>query len=234
MDPAGVQQYVFWGGSVAVHLSSLREQIEETLDAEPLFINAHSGSDSWTLEEAVEFYHGVAGLEGELGCKVGHETHRSRYFGNPWLLVRLLDRVPGVKLTCDFSHWVCIAERLLPDAEEVIERAAKHAIHLHCRVGYEQGPQVSDPRAPEWAGHLRVHERWWRKVWQAQRQRGLDEVTLVPEFGPAPYMPLLPYTLQPVADLNAICDWMAERERANFEELMETLLVNQTESPGDA
>ncbi len=45
------------GGSVAVHMASLREQIEATLDAAPLFINAQSGSDSWTVDEAEEFYH---------------------------------------------------------------------------------------------------------------------------------------------------------------------------------
>src|SRR5579863_8495338 len=37
------------GGSVALHLSTLRKQIEECLDTEPLFFNAHTGSDAWTL-----------------------------------------------------------------------------------------------------------------------------------------------------------------------------------------
>ena len=206
--------------SVAVHLQSLREQIEETLDANPLIINAHSGFDSWTLDEAEEFYHQAAALERELGCVLTHETHRSRFFGHPWQTRRLLERVPGLKLTCDFSHWVCVAERLLQDAEDIIELAAEHAFHLHCRVGHEQGPQVSDPRAPEWAAHLQTHERWWHKVWQSQRRRGLQQTTMTPEFGPAPYLPLLPYTLQPVIDLPAVCDWIADRETKHFEASM--------------
>lgn len=204
------------GASTAVHLSSLREQIEECLDAAPLFLNAHSGSDSWTLDQAEDFYHGVAELEAEFGCRVAHETHRSRFFGNPWQTGRLLQRVPGVMLTCDFSHWVCVAERLLEDAEDIIEQAADHALHLHCRVGYEQGPQVSDPRAPEWSRHLAVHERWWRAVWRSQSKRRISDVTLTPEFGPAPYLPLLPYSREPVANLEDICDWMAERQRVEF------------------
>ncbi len=203
--------------SVATHIASLREQIEETLDARPMFINAQSGSDSWTVDEAEEFYHGVAELEEELGCAIAHETHRSRFFGNPWQTMRLLERMPSVKLTCDFSHWVCVAERLLPDAEDVIMRAAEHALHLHCRVGFEQGPQVSDPRAPEWAHHLAVHERWWRMVWRSQEDRGFAAATLTPEFGPAPYLAVLPYSQRPVADLSAICDWMAERQRHAFD-----------------
>lgn len=203
-------------GSVAVHLASLREQVEATLDAAPLFINAQSASDSWTMEEAEEFYHRSAELEEELGCVIAHETHRSRFFGNPWQTMRFLERVPTVKLTCDFSHWVCVAERLLSDAEDVIARASDHAFHLHCRVGFEQGPQVSDPRAPEWVQHLAVHERWWRRVWRSQEERGFSSVTVTPEFGPAPYLPSLPYSQEPVADLNTIVDWMAERERREF------------------
>src|ERR1700676_4348770 len=34
------------GGSIALHLSTLREKIEECLDAEPLFFNVQSGSDA--------------------------------------------------------------------------------------------------------------------------------------------------------------------------------------------
>lgn len=220
------------GASVGVHLDSLREQVEETLDAQPMFISAQSGSDTWTIEEAEEFYQGAAALELDLGCSIAHETHRSRYLGNPWATQRLLDRVPSIKLTCDFSHWVCVAERLLPDAEEVIDRAAEHALHLHCRVGHEQGPQVSDPCAPEWAEHLAVHESWWRKVWQSQHRRQLQHVTLAPEFGPAPYMPLLPYTRQPVVDLATVCDWMAERERTNFKAFRERAVLPAAQNGG--
>lgn len=202
--------------SVETHLSSMREQIEECLDADPLFFNAHSGSDAWSLEEAEEFYLRVGEMESELGCVIVHETHRSRCFGHPWNTIRLLDRVSGLKLTCDFSHWVCYAERLLADADSVIERAARHCHHLHARVGYEQGPQVPDPRAPEWNHHLRVHERWWEWIWRSQRDRGMKRVTLTPEFGPPPYQQVTPFTLEPVCNLAEVCDWMADRQRSHF------------------
>lgn len=202
--------------SVKTHLSSLREQVEESLSAATLFFNAQSGSDSWTLAEAEEFYHRVAELEVELDCNIVHETHRSRFFGNPWQTFRLLKRVPNLKLTLDLSHWFCVAERLLQDAEDVLQSAANHTFHLHCRVGFEQGPQVSDPRAPEWARHLAAHERWWHAVWSSQQRRGLSQVTLTPEFGPRPYLPALPYSQEPVADLDEICAWMTKRQQQNF------------------
>ncbi|MEY3897863.1 MAG: hypothetical protein RLZZ214_3384, partial [Verrucomicrobiota bacterium] len=123
------------------------------------------------------------------------------------------------KLTCDFSHWVCVAERLLEDCNEIIQLAADHCHHLHARVGHEEGPQVSDPRAPEWSRHLAAHEAWWDTIWTSQKRRGLATTGLVPEFGPAPYQQLLPYTQAPVADLADICDWVARRETARFNQI---------------
>ena len=44
--------------------------------------------------------------------------------------------------------------------------------HTHCRVGYDHGPQVADPRAPEWIPYMEGHERWWDAIWKAQKARG--------------------------------------------------------------
>jgi Xylose isomerase-like TIM barrel len=203
-------------GSVREHLDSLRDQIEECLDHDPLFINAHSGSDAWSHNEAADFYGAVLEMEKSIGVPICHETHRMRYFANPWATRPILELYPELKLTCDFSHWVCVAERLLPDCEDIIRLAAKHCHHLHARVGHEEGPQVSDPRAPEWSAHLAAHERWWDIIWDSQRQRGMETSYLTPEFGPPPYFPTLPHTGVPVADLADICDWMARRETARF------------------
>jgi hypothetical protein len=204
------------GGTVREHLDSLRQQIEECLEHRPLFFNAHTGSDAWSVAEAEDFYGAVLEMERRLGVTISHETHRSRYFGNPWTTRPMHERYPALKLTCDFSHWVCVAERLLPDCAEIIQLAAQRCHHLHARVGFEEGPQVSDPRAPEWSRHLAAHEDWWNQIWQAQQARGVAESTLTPEFGPAPYLPLLPFTQAPVTDLADICDWMARREKERF------------------
>ena len=204
------------GGSVRAHIDSLKRQIDECLAWNPWFFNAHSGSDTWSDAEAEDFYGELVALERSIGIPIAHETHRLRYFSTPWKTRDVLRKYPALKLTCDFSHWVCMAERLLPDCNDIIRLAADHCHHLHARVGHEEGPQVSDPRAPEWGRHVAAHEAWWEIIWSAQRARGVAESTLVPEFGPAPYLPLLPYTQAPVADLADICDWMARREAARF------------------
>jgi hypothetical protein len=204
------------GDEVDTHLRTLREQIEECLDGQPLFFNAQSGSDAWTLNQAEDFYGAAARMGTQLGAVLSHETHRSRYFGNPWNTYRLLQSIPDVKLTADFSHWVCVAERLLGDANSIFLRVARNCHHLHARVGYEQGPQVPDPRAPEWRTHLETHEHWWEMIWSAQQTKGMDATTLTPEFGPPPYLHTLPFTQKPAADLGGICDWMARREADRF------------------
>jgi hypothetical protein len=87
---------------------------------------------------------------------------------------------------------------------------------VHARVGYEQGPQVPDPRAPEYQRHLEAHEAWWRLVWKAQERRGFRISTLTPEFGPPDYQHTLPFTRAPVSNLEEICDWQARRQMESF------------------
>ncbi len=117
------------GGTVREHLLSLRSQIEECLDGEPLFFNCHSGSDAWSMAEAEDFYGACQQMEKEIGVVLSHETHRSRYFSNPWNTERILHQFPELKLTCDLSHWVCVAERLLQDCAGIIDLCAAHCWH---------------------------------------------------------------------------------------------------------
>jgi sugar phosphate isomerase/epimerase len=204
------------GGTVREHLESFRCQVEDCLRHRPWFINAHTGSDSWMLAEAEDFYAAALDIEKKLGIAIAHETHRMRCLGNPWTTRAILERFPTLKITCDFSHWVCVAERLLEDCEPIIRLAAEHSFHVHARVGYEESPQVPDPRAPEWTQHVLAHERWWDIIWASQKRRGLVDSTLTPEFGPAPYLHSLPYTRVPVTDLAAVCDWQARRQADRF------------------
>jgi sugar phosphate isomerase/epimerase len=215
----GFVAQVFTGGNrVEDHVESLRRQVGEAAELGPRLVNAHSGRDAWTEAEAGRFFEAALRIEAAAGVTVAHETHRGRILFSPWVTARLLRQFPGLRLCCDFSHWVCVAERLIDDQLEILRDCAGRCAHLHARVGHEQGPQVSDPRAPEFAAHLAAHERWWQLVWSAQRARGEVETTLTPEFGPPGYLPTLPFTRVPVSDLWGICDWMADRQAARFAE----------------
>lgn len=214
---AGVYTDMFnTGGSVATHLASLREQIEECADFSPFLINSHSGLDRWSAEQMEDFFGGALELENRFGIPLAHETHRRRALATPWATAAVLRRFPELKLTADLSHWVCVCERLLEDFDELISKVARQTFHVHARVGFEHGPQVPDPRVPEWATQLNAHEAWWAHIWKSQRERGLAVSTLTPEFGPPPYLWTWPHTREPAADLAEVCDWMALRLRERF------------------
>jgi hypothetical protein len=87
--------------------------------------------------------------------------------------------------------------------------------HIHARVGHPEGPQVSDPRAPEWADALHAHVAWWDKVMQQKKQLG-GTMTVLTEFGPPDYMWSLPYTRQPLSDQWAINVHMMELFRKRY------------------
>ena len=203
-------------GSVNTHLVSLREQIEECADDAPLLINSHSGLDRWSASEMEDFFGGALELEHQFGIPLTHETHRRRCLGTPWATATVLAKFPSLKLTADLSHWVCVCERLLEDFNDLLSQVARQTWHVHARVGHEQGPQVPDPRVPEWAPQLAAHEAWWDRIWSAQRERSQPVSTLTPEFGPPPYLWTWPHTRAPAADLPAVCDWMALRQRLRF------------------
>jgi sugar phosphate isomerase/epimerase len=181
-----------------------------------LLVNAHTGRDAWSDDDSSRFYDEALRIEAGLGVRVAHETHRGRVFYNPWTTARLLERFADLKLCADFSHWVCVSERLLDDQNELMQEVSTRCLHIHARVGHEEGPQVPDPRAPEFRRHVDAHERWWKSIWLAQEAAGTQDSTLTPEFGPPRYMQALPYTGMPVADLEAICDWQMQRQREQF------------------
>ncbi len=204
------------GDTVAEHIESFAEQLMRCAEMRPYLVNANSGRDAFTRKEASEFFAAALRIEEDLGVRVAHETHRSRVLYNPFITRELIREFPTLKLCADYSHWVLVCERLLETESEIIRLCNERAIHIHARVGSPQTPQVSDPRAPEFAELLEVYEGWWSNQWALQKADGAKEVSLTPEFGPPPYQPILPYTRQPVANLEEICDWMADRLQERF------------------
>ena len=208
----------FTGGGTDpdAHLASLRRIAAEAIAFAPLVLNLHSGSDRWSLAERVRFYRECVAIARDLPFPVTHETHRGRCFYSPWTTAEVLDQVDGLWLCADYSHWCVVAERLLDGEEALLARCHARVRHIHARVGHAEGPQVSDPRAPEWQAAVAAHEGWWDAIWRAQAAAGVAVSTVTPEFGPPDYMPTLPWTRQPVADLDAIVRWQADRQRARF------------------
>jgi hypothetical protein len=104
------------------------------------------------------------------------------------------------------------------DQQGRVQRAIEHSLHIHARVGHPEGPQVTDPRAPEWRQAVEAHLEWWQKILQQRALAGAKTLTICPEFGPPGYMVVQPYTRQPIADLREVNLYMKDllKERLRF------------------
>lgn len=199
------------------HKAALERLLRNACEARPVLVNSHTGKDWYTREQNLELLALADGIAAEYGVPVVHEIHRSRFSGHPMLLLPYLRDLPQLALTADLSHWCCACESLLEDQPETLAATLPHVRHIHARVGHQQGPQVADFRAPEQADALAAHLHWWDRVVELRRAAGAPLMTITPEFGPAPYTPILPYTQQPVSnawDLNvAMKDLLRARYR---------------------
>lgn len=214
------QQYGASGNSYAAYAHNLEAHLRYLASFNPLFINSQTGRDFYSLEENLELLQLAADIERETGCRIVHETHRGKFAYSAATTIDYIERLPGLGLTGDFSHFCVVSESYLEEQQGLLERIFPHVRHLHARVGHPQGPQVTDPRLPEWKYALDVHLRWWDAVIQRSRDAGVPYFTITPEFGPVPYMPTAPFTQQPVASQWDINLYMSRLLRDRYATLL--------------
>ncbi len=184
----------------------------------PAYINCHTGSDFFTFEQNRAFIEAANKIAKENNIPVYHETHRGRFSYNLPDTKKYVQTIPDLKLTLDISHWMVVHESLLQNQDNELEEIVDRSHHIHARVGHAEGPQVNDPEAPEWKKAVNRHLDIWEKIIR-QKWKTSDIFTITTEFGPADYMPTLPYTRVPVADQWKANTYMmrALKERLNIE-----------------
>jgi hypothetical protein len=126
-----------------------------------------------------------------------------------------MDALPDLRITFDVSHWCNVHESLLDDQPETLSKTLERVDHIHARIGHPEGPQVNDPRAPEWKDAVEAHFAWWDTVVSRKKREG-KLMTFLTEFGPIDYLPALPYTRQPVADQWQINKHMLDTLRTRY------------------
>jgi sugar phosphate isomerase/epimerase len=193
------QYYQSFESDPAAHEKNYEQHLRTLAALRPVFINAQTGKDFFSYEQNVRLFEIARKFSKETGIPVVHETHRGKALFAAHITRPFLERNADLRLTLDISHWCNVHESLLHDQTENVELALTRTAHLHSRVGHPEGPQVNDPRAPEWKETVDVHLRWWDTVVEHHR-RNNSSLTITTEFGPAGYLPVLPYTQQPVAD----------------------------------
>lgn len=197
------------------HETQFKQFLADAAATKPVYINCHSGKDYFTVEQKEKLISFTAGVAAQSGVPIYHETHRGRALYSAPVTAELMKKIPSLRLTLDISHWCAVHESYLGDQEESISLALSRTDHIHARVGHPEGPQVSDPRAPEWNTAVQTHFAWWDKIVETKKKEG-KRITFLTEFGPPDYMPTLPYTRQPLADQWAINVHMMEVLRKRY------------------
>ncbi|MCB1693922.1 MAG: TIM barrel protein [Pseudomonadales bacterium] len=184
----------------------------------PILINCHPGRDYFDLDRSVRFFNDVAEQAAAVDAPVVFETHRTRCLYSPWQTERILNALPWLRITADFSHFTNVAENDLrqPPYSNMMDIAIERTDHIHARVGSSESPQVADPRVGvglKWAG---LFEQWWDRVIEARMAEGKPYLTINAEVGPPPYQPVDPSNDSPLADIWDVCLWTNDRFRERW------------------
>ena len=171
----------------------------QTNSIKPEFITSQTGREYYSKEQMAECFAICDRISKDISIPIIQETHRNKWSYAAHIVKDYLIEFPELKLALDLSHWVCVSESYLEDQQEAIDLAIQHTVHLHARVGHTQGPQVTDPRAPENAEALSHHLKWWDKWVAHLKACEVSECTITPEFGPYPYMSYKTNSKDPIA-----------------------------------
>jgi sugar phosphate isomerase/epimerase len=208
--PVVIQQHLANGTDFKTFCRSFEYYLDLCLECNPVLINSHTGKDYFSLDEQLMLIDIAQDFAIKKNVCIVHETHRGRAGFSPYNAMELFARRPEMKITADFSHWVCVTESYLENCLDIVNEAMKRTEHIHARVGYPQGPQVPDPRAADWQQATGIFMSWWNQVIAGKRNAGAQTLTITPEFGPPPYMVTLPSTGMAIADQFEINNYMKD------------------------
>lgn len=192
------QQYGTYDADFNLHFDRYSAWLELVKPYPAFKIDSQTGKDFFTFDQNKKLIDAATKHTQDSGIKIYHETHRNKALFAAHISRDYLEKIPDLQITLDISHWVNVAESYLEDQPEAVDIAVQRTGHIHTRVGYPEGPQVPDPRVPEWQEALNHHLSWWDRI--AERVRNEDGVlTITPEFGPYPYMVHLPGSNAPIS-----------------------------------
>ncbi len=206
------------GGSdpvFAKHLDQFSIAINAATAMKPVYINCHSGRDFFSFDQNRQIIDITTKASRDTSVPIYHETHRSRMLFAAHVARSFIEKSPELRLTMDVSHWCNVHASLLADQQETVNLALSSTEHIHARIGHPEGPQVNDPRAPEWEKAVAAHFSWWDRVVERKKKEG-KLLTILTEFGPPDYMPTLPYTRQPLSSQWEINVYMMQLLRKRY------------------
>ena len=180
-------------------LLAYENDLKKVIVQKPYAINSHTGSDFFSFEQNMKFLKLANDLSNKYNIPIHHETHRGRFSYALPETKRYLNSDSAFRLTLDISHWMVVHESLLVKQQQLLDEVMERTDHIHARVGFEEGPQVNNPQAPEWDKALNRHLSIWESIILSHWKTG-KPMTITTEFGPPNYLPTAPFTQKPLSD----------------------------------
>ncbi|MEW9049989.1 MAG: sugar phosphate isomerase/epimerase [Neobacillus sp.] len=153
-------------------------------------------------EQAVQLLTDITEVSQSVGIPAYIETHRGTITQDLLRTVEYAERLPGLELTIDFSHYVVAGEMrtVSEEAEELLQMLLPKTKSIHARVSNGEQVQIDIPMLAsvgeesaadrEFEHPILNHfKRWWLGGMRSWRQTAKDgEVfPFVCELGPPPY-----------------------------------------------
>ena len=180
-------------------LLAYENDLKKVIVQKPYAINSHTGSDFFSFEQNMKFLKLANDLSNKYNIPIHHETHRGRFSYALPETKRYLNSDSAFRLTLDISHWMVVHESLLAKQQQLLDEVMERTDHIHARVGFEEGPQVNNPQAPEWDKALNRHLSIWESIILSHWKTG-KPMTITTEFGPPNYLPTAPFTQKPLSN----------------------------------
>lgn len=150
------------------------------------------------LEEVVEIVRAGVETAAENGLAFFVETHRDTFTENIPQTLQLIEAIPDIKMTADFSHFVVCGEFYGWEAEGAFERLQpilNRIAHVHGRISNGQSVQVDvGDGSGEEGTPAHFFTRLWAMMfqnWRKTAQLG-DVMPFTSELGPPRYAITLP------------------------------------------
>ncbi|WP_419956524.1 sugar phosphate isomerase/epimerase family protein [Neobacillus niacini] len=162
------------------------------------FVNVQVMRPFLVGEQAVKMLADMEELSRSAGISAYIETHRGTITQDLLRTVEYAERLPGLELTIDFSHYVVTGEMrtVFDEAEELLQKLLPRTKSIHARVSNGEQVQVDIPVGGDGAADFEFEHpmmkhflRWWLEGMRSWRQTAkVNELfPFVCELGPPPY-----------------------------------------------